>query len=256
MLESVWWLLQPSSLLILLLAFALFGLQVRWYALSRFLLTTVLLLLLLVALLPVHELLAAPLEQRVSAPATLPEEVDGIIVLGGAVDWEVSRSRKQLSVNGAAERMMAAAALARRYPAARLVLTGVFRELLPGEFRADPGPQSLIFGPEFSGREITFLGEARSTYEEALLAVSTLKPRAGERWLLVTSALHMPRALGVFETQGWRVIPYPVDYRTSGRLAFDPTPDVAGALAELDHVLREWGAYLVYRRTGRIRLGE
>ena len=252
MLELAWWLLQPSSVLVLLLLVGLVTVRLRWYGLSRFVLGLGVAALLAVVLLPVNELLAGPVEARVLPPASLPPRVDGVVVLGGALEWRVARARDRLAVNDAAERLMAAAALARRYPQAELVFTGVFADQLEHDFQAAADPQSLIFGEAFAGREPVFLGDARSTFEDAILALERLDPQSGESWLLVTSALHMPRALGTFETVGWNLVPYPVDYRTSGEIRFAPTLNVAAALADIDRTVRELGALWIYRRTGRI----
>jgi len=161
----------------------------------------------------------------------------------------VTEAWSQLNTNGAGERMMAGAALAQRYPDAQLVFTGLYQEVVRREFRASG--DGFFSGPAFENREIIYLGAARSTYEEALLSLETLKPRPEETWLLVTSAWHMPRAYGTFKTQGWTLVPYPVDYVGTGEVRFAPSLDVMGKLAELDTVAREWGALFMYQRLGR-----
>ena len=90
MYEAVWWLLQPSSLLLVLLLLAFAALQVGWTAAGRALLGLTLVALLALAFLPFEALLAEPLETRVAAPSALPGRVDGVLVLGGAVEWRVS----------------------------------------------------------------------------------------------------------------------------------------------------------------------
>ncbi len=162
----------------------------------------------------------------------------------------MSQARQQLAVNQMGERMLAVANLAKRYPNAKLVFTGLFREVIPNEFAISNESKSFFIGQEYN-RNITFIGDARSTYEEALLSIRTLQPRIGERWLLVTSAYHMPRAMATFEAQGWLMIPYPVDYRTTGTLTFRPTINFLGKVVELDDLTREWGALFIYKRLGR-----
>lgn len=249
---DVWALLQPSSLLVVFLLFTFLSVLVgrRGAALSFCLLAVLLALGPVFVNLPGR--LAWELERR-TTQQDLPDEVDGILVLGGALAWDVSRERSQLSLNEAGERVLAAAALARRYPGANLAFTGLYREDIAEDFLATPSDRSLIFGEEFAGRSMTFIGESRSTYEDALLALERLSPQSGETWLLVTSAMHMPRAARTFRNLGWGVTPYPVDYRTSGEpawLEFDPRP--GQRLAQLDQVVREWGAIFVYERAGRI----
>lgn len=251
MTEALWGLLQPSTLLVLLVVLALVATWLRWVAVAATLLTAFLVAVGAVVLLPVGEWLGAPLEARVVA-VPLPDRADGIVVLGGAVDWRVTRERGQLALNDAGERVASAAALAQRYPDARIVVTGSFGDAFADDFRAAPTDASLFFGPHFAGRDVRYLGAARSTYEDALLALEAAAPSAGETWLLVTSAWHLPRALGTFRALGWTLVPVPVDYRTTGELRVAPSWDVAATLADLDRLVREWGAISVYRREGRL----
>ena len=252
--DLTWTLLQPSNIIFLLLLLGFLCLSVRWYAPGRRLVGLALLLAALPALFPLPELLARPLETRVSAPTPLPDTVDGIVILGGAVDWAASRTWEQLSVNGAGERLLAANALARRYPEAELIFTGLFQDVVPNDFVGRGGDRSFFSGPVYEGRDIVYLGAARSTFEEALLSIDRVNPQVGERWLLVTSAWHMPRALGTFRAQGWTLIPYPVDYRSVGQGVTGGAArslDIMGRLAALDEIAREWGALFIYNRLGR-----
>ena len=248
MMDAIWWLAQPSHILALavLLAALLGGLG--WRTGASGLAGFVAVALAAVAVLPIHAWIATPLESRAAVPDPLPEAVDGILVLGGAVEWRVAAARDQLALDAAGERVLAGAALARRYPGAQLAFTGLYADALPHDLGTEPDARSLLWGPEFDGAR--FLGEARSTYEDALVALERLDPGPNETWLLVTSALHMPRAVGVFATLGWSVVPYPVDYRTDGAYRWGLRGDVAAELAAIDRAVRDWGAS---RRNGRSR---
>ena len=68
---------------------------------------------------------------------------------------------------------------------------------------------------------------SRNTQENAEFSKALAAPKPGERWLLVTSAFHMPRSVGLFRKAGFAVEPYPVDWRIGGRddlLAFRTSP--------------------------------
>jgi uncharacterized SAM-binding protein YcdF (DUF218 family) len=251
---EVWWFLQPSNLMFLLLLLAFISSLVRLRALARFLLFLGLAIIALPTVFGAADWLGWQLERQYAPPDVLPDRVDGIIVLGGSVLWEISEQHGQLNLNGAGERMIAAAALARRYPQAQLVLTGLFRETIPNDFRVDARPRSLFAGPEFGGRQLTFIGAARSTYEEGLLTLEALQPAAGQTWLLVTSAMHMPRSVQVFKTLGWTtLIPYPVDYRAPAEpRLLNLNMNIGEQLQRFDDAVREWAALIVYRNTGRI----
>lgn len=250
--DFLWSLSQPSNIVfgLLLLGFVL--LLFRANAFGRRLIGLALFLAVLPALFPLNELIGRRLESAYSAPNPLPEQIDGILVLGGTVDWQVSEARGQMSLNQGGERMMVVSGLAERYPNARLVFTGLYREIVPNDFANIPQSNSFLSGRDFQNRSIIFIGEARSTYEEALLSVQTLQPRVGERWMLVSSAYHMPRAMATFQAQGWLMTAYPVDFRTTGKLTFNPSLNVFGKLVELDDFSREWEALFIYQRLGRI----
>jgi uncharacterized SAM-binding protein YcdF (DUF218 family) len=250
--DLIWFLLQPSSLIFWLLVLGFVFLLLRWNALGRGLIGLTLVLATLPALFPIMEMLAKPLEDHFGQPNPLPNTIDGILVLGGSVDWPISQSRGIMNLNKAGERMFAVSTLAEHYPTAKLVFTGLFEEVIPNELSMAAQSKTFLSGPEFQNRSVTFIGAARSTYEEALLSIQTVQPQTGERWLLVTSAYHMPRAIGVFKTQGWTLIPYPVDYQSTGKLEFKPTFNVFGGLVDLDDLAREWGALFIYKRLGRI----
>lgn len=249
--DALWWLLTPSSLVTALLVLSYVAARFRAGRLAAALMFPPVLLLLALLLLPLDQYLAAPLENRYAPPAPLPATVDGVLVLGGSVEWRVTQDRGQLALDAAGERMWAALALARAYPEAQLVFTGLFSDAVQAEWRGRSG-EGLLFAPELAGRQVRFLGEARSTYEEALLAIEQVRPEPGSTWLLVTSALHMPRAHLTFSTQGWTLVPYPVDHRTTARISPRFEVRIGDRLAALDRVVREWGAYLVYRSSGRI----
>lgn len=248
--DLLWALLRPSNVLFSLLLLG-FLVGFRWRVAARRLVGLALIGMVLPAFLPVTDWLALPLETRLFAPNPLPEEVDGIVVLGGAVDWDVSQAWGQLNTNSMGERMIAAGTLIERYPEAQLVMTGLYRNLVREEFGAERTGKTLFGGPRFADRDIRFYGIPRSTYEEALYATERLEPQAGETWLLVTSAWHMPRAYLTFQAQGWTLIPYPVDYQSQGRIELDPTLNIVGRLYELDKITREWAALFVYNRLGR-----
>jgi uncharacterized SAM-binding protein YcdF (DUF218 family) len=98
---------------------------------------------------------------------------------------------------------------------------------------------------------VIFEDRARNTYENAVLSKQLVAPAPGERWLLVTSAAHMPRSVGVFRKVGWPVIPYPVDYNTTGDLEVMVAPDAAGRWSTFDQAVKAWIGLLAYWLSGR-----
>lgn len=252
-LSKVFWsLAAPSNLFVVLVllgvVLALFGLRGTGLALAAL----GGLGLLGFGLLPLGNLLMLPLEQRFPAFAEDARPVDGIIVLGGAILPETSTRRGQLVVNSAGERLIAMADLARRFPQAQLVFSGGGGNVFEDEIaEADVlARHAAVLGLE-PGR-VQFENRSRTTAENASRTRELLGPRQGERWLLVTSAWHMPRAIGCFRAVGLPVEAYPVDYRTGGWSDARTLNSYSHAgLALADLAAKEWAGLLVYRLSGR-----
>jgi uncharacterized SAM-binding protein YcdF (DUF218 family) len=204
--------------------------------------------LLAIAVLPLGDWAVRPLEARFPAPE-LPAHVDGIIVLGGAVEPATESAPGQIALTAAAERVVEALALARRYPEARLLLTGGDSEIRPSGDSEAEATRTLMVQQGIDGARILVEQRSRNTYENATLSQILARPQPGEIWMLVTSAAHMPRAVGCFRRIGWSVLPYPVDYRGFSH----PRPGFAllERLAPLDLAEKEWIGLVVYRLLGR-----
>jgi uncharacterized SAM-binding protein YcdF (DUF218 family) len=210
-------LLEPDSLLLLLLCLGT-GLLWRWIRLGRWIVSLATALLVLISVLPLGHWLLMPLEDRFPQPAieTMPDPT-GIIILGGAVQPAIAGVRGTLALNEYAERIAQLVILSHRFPKARLVYAGGSADI-----RRERPTESAVLAPYLAplglnpGR-VTLESASRNTYENAVETKRLIQPNPGERWLLVTSAAHMPRSVGVFRGVGWNVIPYPVDYHTSGQ---------------------------------------
>ena len=244
-----WLLVRPSTLLLLasLAAVALvWAGRVRW---GRRLAAVTALAVAACVLLPVDEALTLPLEQRFVRPDPAPGHVDGIVVLGGAVDPYLTAEHGTPSLNADAERMTAFLTLARAYPAARLAFTGGNGRLsATGLSEADVA--ALLFRSLGLDRPVLYEDMSRSTHENAVLLRRMMEPRPGETWLLVTSAMHMPRAVASFRAARWPVVPWPVSYHVGRRPRFDLEPSWAERLAGLDRAVHEWAGLAGYRLAG------
>jgi len=142
-----------------------------------------------------------------------------------------------------AERITEAVALARRFPEGRIVFAGDTDET------ASIG---LLFEALGVPKESTTLvSRSRDTYENALFAKRVINPSVRERWLLTTSAWHMPRAAGCFRKVEFPVEPWPVDYRTSGKVEARFQDSIPKGLRQTDIAVREYAGLVAYFLTGR-----
>jgi uncharacterized SAM-binding protein YcdF (DUF218 family) len=201
---------------------------------------------------PVGRMLLVPLEQRFPPPDLGGRRIDGIIVLGGAADSRLSAARGQLVLHGAAERYVAFADLARRYPEAKLVVSGGV-SLIAGTRVAEAAvirdhAAALGLDPARLALDETSI----DTWQNAVRTRELGLYRPGETWLLVTSAWHMPRSVGVFRMAGFQVVPYPVDYWTAGEAdRFEWNRSAAQGFGVTDVAAKEWVGMLAYWLAGR-----
>jgi uncharacterized SAM-binding protein YcdF (DUF218 family) len=247
-----WFLVEPSNLLAALAAAGLALSLLRFQRLGRLLLGLSIGCLLIFGLSPAANWLILPLEMRFPPPALDGRKVDGVIVLGGALQERQTLAHGPMALNDAGERIVALADLARRFPEARIVFTGG-----AGVYSGAPLPEGEVLRLKLGdlglapGRVII---ESRSvdTYENAVLSKPIIQPKPGETWLLVTSAWHMPRSVGIFRRAGWQVTAYPVDYRTAGwRDLGRGFSSVSEGLRRTEVATREYLGLLIYRLSGR-----
>ncbi len=192
-----------------------------------------------------------PLEERFPAFHDDGTPVTGIVVLGGGLQTTISAERDQLTLNDAGERQIALADLGRRYPQARLVFSGGSGGL--GEAAITEAGVTARFADTLGlpPERLILEDRSRNTHENAAFSAERVKPKPEERWLLVTSAWHMPRAVGCFRKAGFPVVAYPVDYRTAGpRDARKFNTFASDGLLEFDLGVKEWLGLLVYRFAG------
>lgn len=242
----------PSNFLIVLGIAGVVLMATRFWRAGRKLAVASIALLAIVGLSPLGNALILPLEQRFPPWDAKGNAPTVIVVLGGSFDTVVSGARGEVALTDAAERMTIVAELARRYPAMRIVFSGGSGQLIfQGATEADLA-QRMFESFGIAKERITLEGRSRDTSENARFSKELVVPKPGERWLLVTSAYHMPRAIGVFRREGFPVEAYPVDWRTRGSADFArPFESVADGLKRSDTAMREWIGLLAYWITGR-----
>ncbi len=249
--KLIWIVLQPGNVFIAALIGSVAMLWTGWRRAGRLILSFLLVAGVAIAILPIGTWLITPLEDRFPA-AEPPARVDGIIVLGGALNPSITRARGQPTVNGNTERLLAFVELAGRYPEARLVFTGGSGSIFQQEFKEADVARQVFRQVGLDLDRVVFERASRNTYENATLSRDMVRPGPDEVWLLVTSARHMPRAWGAFEKANWPTIPYPVDYTTKGGYRFALGLNFGAGLNSLSSGLRGWIGLMYYYVTGRI----
>jgi len=240
-------LMLPTALMVECL---LLGLLLRRRRVGRTLLAVSVAGLAACLVLPVGSWAIRPLEDRFPAVTALPGQVDGIVVLGGAIDDLTSRDRDTPTLTSAANRMTTFVWLARHYPNARLVFTGGSGDIVQGVSNEAKYARILLCDQlGLPPDRITFEDRSRTTWENAVYTAALVRPKPGERWVLLTSASHLPRAVGVFRKVGWTVLPWPVGYQSRDNISA-MAQSMGQKLAVLDWAVHEWIGLVTYRLRG------
>lgn len=248
-----WNMVQPLSLVFLLggLSLVLIGFRVLRMAAAA--LSLALLILFLTLYTTLGSVLLQTLEARFPRPASDPAQLSCMIVLGGAFETEVTTTRRGMDLNQAADRFVEALRLAIRYPQAKILVSGGDGSL-SGAYEGDAAA-SIRFFEAFGIPRDRLIVEttSRNTDENAQNSRELLASSGLGQCLLITSAFHMPRSVGLFRKAGVDVAPWPVDYRTAGNLSFalDFTQPTLNA-QQMSTAVREWVGLAAYRALGRI----
>ena len=225
--SKVFWLIAaPTSALVLISAIAALWAVLGNSKFQALLASAAACGLVIGAFTPIGVALTVPLEYRFpfrQADSQAPP--DGIIVLAGAGNAGID----------------AVSALSRDYPKARLIFSGYDASAL-NRFARLGGDPARVFVES----------RPRTTSEDALYSAALLKPKPGEKWLLVTWAWHVPRAVGCFRVAGFEVEPYPLGVRTVHPSHLFTLEGIgSAALFQLDVAAKEWIGLIAYRLMGR-----
>jgi uncharacterized SAM-binding protein YcdF (DUF218 family) len=245
--------LLPTNLLIGVGVVGAVLLLTRFARFGRKLVISSVLLLVVCGLSPLGTLLLYPLEQRFPPWDAGRGVPDGIIVLGASIEADLSVAHGTPVVRGAPDRIISAAALALRYPNARVVFSGGSANVISNDAREADFAGAIFESLGVAKSRLIMERRSRNTVENAQFSKALVAPKDGERWLLVTSAFHMPRSVGLFRKAGFAVEPYPVDWRVGGRgdlLSF--TNIAADGLGRTDLGVREWVGLMTYWAIGKI----
>lgn len=248
-----WNAVQPLSLVFLFGSVCLVLIWFRCLRLAAASLSLALIILVLTLYTTLGSLLLQTLEARFPRPDTDPAEVSCMIVLGGAFETEVTTARGGIDLNQAADRFVETLRLAMRHPQAKILVSGGDGSL-SGALEGDAAASVRLFEAFGIPRDrLITETTSRNTDENAQNSRDVLASNGLGQCLLITSAFHMPRSVGLFRKAGIEVTPWPVDYRTAGNISFalDFTQPTLNS-QQMSTAVREWVGLAAYRALGRI----
>ena len=188
---------------------------------------------------------------------SLPDRVDGILVLGGGVDWLVAEGRGTLELSSAGDRITHTVILANKFPNAKIIYSG--KQGLSGE--SEDGKNLSVVSTfvelGIARDRIVIEPNARNTLENVHFSYQLIRPKPDDTWLVVTSAFHMQRAMEIFSQKQWGVIPWPVDYRSPGSDGQHPFfYDTPTSILNVNLAFKEWVGLFLNTHLKPIRADE
>lgn len=251
--KILWAIVQPLNALLILAACGLVLQWTRFKRAGRGVVLASLLAIVGLGALPVGTIMMRALEEAVPSWRDDGKPVAGIIVLGGAMDGDVSLDRGQVALNEAGERILALLQFAIRRPDLPLVFTGGSSAVVGDATSEGDAVRRLQRELGIPDGRLIVEDRSRNTLENARFTHALLKPRPGDRYILVTSAYHMPRSVGLFRSAGFTVLPWPVDFRTTAADTARLSTSLLDGLDRLDTAVREWIGVIAARLLGQTR---
>ncbi len=244
------WLINLDTLVTIVLLLSVGLLYSRFRRGGRRMLVILSFLIIMIVVMPFGRWTVALLENRFETRHELTQDTVGIILLGGSFDRPTTLARGVTSYNIAAGRFIAFTELARIYPDKRLLFTGGGRPM-PNTVNEASLAKNVWQNLGFDVERVIFESDSRSTVENATLSYELIQPEKHERWALVTSAAHLPRAVGLFRKAGWNIVPYPVDYHTDGRMEWTINFSMCNGFQAWRVAMREFAGLILNYWTGK-----
>ncbi len=231
----------PSHILLWLVLGATLALLRGRILLGRRLAIAATVFFILVGVAPTGALLAQAIENRY--PRTpLPTHIDGVVTVGGGLDTPVLLSRNAPGTQPSLDRVVSTFELARLHPEARIVFSGGWPP-----YADSVAAQDDFLRMGLDPARLVLEGKSRNTYENLVFTQAIVRPRPGQVWVLATSAIQLPRAMGVARRLGWSMIPWPTDYRTPSSFPMKENWfDIDDNLGLADDAVHEWIGFAAY----------
>ena len=248
-LKNIFWIIfQPVNIIILIIILGSIIYLFKYKKIGLKFLYTGIILLTLSSIFPIGNYLALPLENRFKNK--ILQKPYGIIVLGGSEKVLNSSVRNQISLNSSSERLLYFYILSKKYPESKLVFSGAGK--LYNNINESDVARNFFEELGMDMNQIVFESKSRNTYENAKFSYELIRPNTDQRWVLITSAITMPRAIGTFRKIGWNVIPFSVDYITNKKSNFFTiNKNFLSGLTSLNIVTYEWIGLIFYKILNR-----
>ena len=249
--KFLWLIFNPFNLIIIIIIIGYFFNLFNYKILSKSLYIFVSFIFFISAILPTGSYLNYLLEKDFHSKNYLPEKIDGILILSGATNPYLTKEHNQINFNGSVERLTESISLIKKYPNAKIIFSGGSGSLKYPDLDHASVAKNFFSNMGVDSSKIYYEKKSHNTYENILFSKRIALPKINEKWLLVTSAFHLKRSLGVSEKLEWTFIPYAVDFKKTKKFSWKPSFNLLSNLLEFQQASHEWVGLLAYYLMGR-----
>ena len=249
--KILWLIVNPFNIFIFITLFTIFLYFINFRRLSLIIYLINFIFIALISFLPIGSYLTYIIEKEFHTNTKFPDQVDGILILGGATNPLLFKEFDQISLNGSAERLVESVMIIRKFEKAKVIFSGGSGIVN----RSDLGHSQVAklfykkMGVDIN--KIFFEDKSRNTHENIIYSKKIAKPKKNENWLLITSAFHMKRALLIAEKNNWKFTPYAVDFKNIKEFKLTPNLNLLSNLNSFQSGLHEWLGLVSYYLMGR-----
>ena len=249
--KILWLILNPFNIFIFLTLVSIFLYFVKLRRLSLIIFLINFVFIALISFLPIGSFLIYYIEKEYHSYIKLPDQVDGILILGGATNPPLYNEYDQISLNGSSERLVESVFIIKKFDRAKVIFSGGSGILNRPDFNHAQVAKSFYKKIGIEIDKIIFEDNSRNTYENIIYSKKIANPKINENWLLITSASHMKRALLIADKNNWELIPYAVDFKNIKDFKLIPNLNLLSNLNSFQQGSHEWLGLVSYYLMGR-----
>ena len=249
--KLLWYLFNPFNSILFLFFLSVILNFFKFQKFSKIILYFTFLLFFITGALPTGSYLLYLLEKNYHNKVNLPENVDGILILSGATNPFLTKEYDQISLNDSVERLTESIQLIKKYPKAKVFFAGGSGLAKYPDLSHSEVAKKFYESLDVNTKNIFFDKKSRNTYENIVFAKMKFNPNINEKWILVTSAFHLKRAISVGEKLGWEFVPYATDYKLPKKFRWKLSFNFFNNLGSLQHSSHEWVGIIAYYFMGR-----
>ena len=249
--KIIWIVLNPFNLIIFLFLFATIANFFKYKKIFKYIFYPTLIFFLTISFFPIGKYLIYIIEKEYHNPPDIPPDVDGILILGGATNPLLSEQFNKTNFNDSADRLIHSIPLIKKNKKAKIIFSGGSGFINRPELDHAKHVKKFFISMNLNTDEIFFENKSKNTYENILFSKKIVAPKKNEKWIVVTSAFHMNRAIFIAEKYNWELTPYAVDFTQSKKLFLRPNLNLLGNINTLQHGSHEWIGLIAYYLMGR-----